>query len=344
MRAMIKVLRLLRKEANLSQKELADRLAVSRDLIARLENNIQKITDDILEKYSSYFQVEISKLYKLAETYQKNFEYIFRAQHTDEFSPELRNRFEEWYDRMQFYTIQVPILPILPMPDDLVIKDMTDPAEVADLLRREWNLGYSPIHDPVALAESLGFFITGADLGTEKLFAISGRRGKQSQPGIMVNTREGIPIERQRFSIIHEIGHIILHAEYFTTNPDYSGSGRSKEDFEKESDAFAGALQVPEAEFKRMYRLLKETSGTDLAIIILVLKRHFKVSYQTIIYRLYDLHLINDNLRNRLFAFFKSRFQNQEPLPISEPLIFSQETKIKDLFDKRNLTEVPAEA
>jgi len=110
----------------------------------------------------------------------------------------------------------------------------------------------------------------------------------------------------------------------------------------KKSDGFVGALPVPKAGFNPMYKLMKETRGIDLTIIDLVLKRHFKVSYQTITYRLYDHKLIINN--NRLFAFFKSRFHNQQPLPIDEPLIFSQETKIKALSEKRTRTESGAEA
>ncbi|GEM_PF-1083718 len=350
MRSIIKILRLLRTDAGLTQSALAAQLNVTRDLIARIENNIQKITDDILNKYSHYFGIEISKLWQLAESFKNPIEYILRAHDTSELTPALQAHFEEWYDRMQLYSLQVPFLSVLQIPDRNSLSNATSAEEIADLLRKEWHLGNMPIYDPVALAEGLGFFITGTDLGNTHLFAITGRRGKNSQPGIMINTNPAITIERQRFSVIHEIGHLILQEEYFSSTPDYSGFGRDKEQFEKEIDAFAGAFLVPEDEFKRVYQMLK-ASTRDLPLMVLILKRHFKVSYQTIIYRLYDLHFIDDANRKRLFALFVSQFQKQEPLPLTEPLVFTQEEKIKALVSEKNLsttdnppaTEVPQE-
>lgn len=345
---MIKILRLLRTEAGLTQAALAKELDVTRDLIARIENNLQKITDDILEKYVNYFRVERAKLYALVENHNYPFEYLLRAKHGEELTPELKARFENWYERMEIYSLQAPLLPILQTPDDTIFKNedgsIKNPRALATELRQFWSLGNTPIHDPVALVESCGCFIHGEDLGTQNLSAITGRRGPQSKPGILINTNSQIPIERQRFSIIHELGHILFHADYFTDQPDYSGYGKNKEEHEKFTDEFTGNFLVPADEFKRLYNLLLESRAQQV-VAILVLKRHFKVSYQTIIYRLHELGFISDNQKNILFASFKKHFGISEPLPLTEPLNFQQMGKLQGIIKERfiNITDESAD-
>jgi Zn-dependent peptidase ImmA (M78 family)/DNA-binding XRE family transcriptional regulator len=336
MRAMIKVLRLLRKEANLSQKELADRLAVSRDLIARLENNIQKVTLDILQKYANYFNWQVSQITNLAERFEQPFQYLLRAQHGNYFTPELQSQFEEWYDRMEVYTTQVPLDPILELPQASLLTISEDDShkaaqQLAERLRQFWNLGNAPLDDPVNFIEALGCYITGCDFQADNIYAVTGRRGQNGRTAIMINTNSNISIERQRFSIIHELGHILFHASDFTSQPNYEGYGRHKDPREKFTDEFTGNFLAPAEEIKKILKRQIRTT-IDPFYLIIYLKHYFKVSYQTIIYRLRDLDYIDDEDVRALYRYFKARFGGQEPLPLKEPLIFKQEEKIRAIL------------
>jgi len=180
------------------------------------------------------------------------------------------------------------------------------------------------------LVESLGYFITGMDLGDNDLFAITGRKGDNGRPGIVVNTNSNITIERQRFSIIHELGHIVEHGEDFEEQPDYSGYGRNKDDREKFADAFAGEFLVPAAELVSIYQAI---SGSPLDVKIIKLKGHFKVSYQTIMIRMYDTSLLNMDKKTfwQNFGMLKRKYGKSEPVPITCELEFRQERELQEL-------------
>lgn len=52
----------LREEADLSQKELADRLKISQSAITKLENNLREPTGSTLIAYADYFDVSLDYL------------------------------------------------------------------------------------------------------------------------------------------------------------------------------------------------------------------------------------------------------------------------------------------
>ncbi|OFL77574.1 ImmA/IrrE family metallo-endopeptidase [Corynebacterium sp. HMSC077B05] len=75
-----------------------------------------------------------------------------------------------------------------------------------------------------------------------------------SSPEIFINANE--PLERQRFTLAHEIGHLVERGEY-ARDRDYSFMDyRAATDYnlhEFFADEFAGALLMPAAEFLKVY-------------------------------------------------------------------------------------------
>ena len=65
-------------------------------------------------------------------------------------------------------------------------------------------------------------------------------------PAIVVNSEKGISIERQIFTIAHELGHLVLHKTSYQNCVEVE----NKEE-EDEANAFAGAFLVPEAALKK---------------------------------------------------------------------------------------------
>ncbi|WP_293768081.1 ImmA/IrrE family metallo-endopeptidase [uncultured Corynebacterium sp.] len=76
-----------------------------------------------------------------------------------------------------------------------------------------------------------------------------------SSPEIFINADE--PIERQRFTLAHEIGHLVERGQY-AKDRDYSFMDyRSSTDYDLHeffADEFAGALLMPAREFTAVYR------------------------------------------------------------------------------------------
>lgn len=118
----------------------------------------------------------------------------------------------------------------LPAPAD------TTPAEAAALLRRHWGLPDGPVKHLVATAESRGIVVAVrplAEIHTVDAFSVV----IVDRPIIITTPRRTENVFRHRFSIAHEIGHLLLHAD----------TGEHSAAIEKEADEFAAAFLTPAA-------------------------------------------------------------------------------------------------
>ncbi|MFI5898040.1 helix-turn-helix domain-containing protein [Actinoplanes sp. NPDC051513] len=113
------------------------------------------------------------------------------------------------------------------------------PEQAAQLLRAQAGIkDGEPVVDMIRLVESFGVVIVRRDLGTDAQDAVSLRVPGRS-PIIVVNT--ALPPDRQRFSVAHEAGHLVLHGWQVSTGED---------DVEQEANDFAREIIAPAASIR----------------------------------------------------------------------------------------------
>ena len=91
-------------------------------------------------------------------------------------------------------------------------------------------------------------------------------------------TWDRISVERWIFTAAHELGHILLHPHEYRRE-----ATALPEDAEREADEFASEFLMPEMAFERVW---EATHGRSLLSRVLKVKRIFRVSYKTVLYRL----------------------------------------------------------
>lgn len=323
----IEYLKQIRRDAGLSQTELGEKMGVSRDTIARLEKGAQKITLDNLISYSSYCGVPIPDIFNGIKD-ASQFVYMLRSDRGEQLTPEIKRLFEDWYNRYLDILDRMELKIASDIPD--IQKDLKSHPEIrqngektADWLRKKLDMGNIPVMDPVNFLEDQGLLVGGVSLEDVKLNAIVGRKKNTDTFGIIVNTSKEIPIERQRFSLMHELGHLIAQTEHFQNSLSHSGRGRNKSDAEKFADEFASAFLVPgNALRNRIANFQQNYNGKK---ILNYLKHHFKVSYMVILYRLKDIGYINEDNFKKLLGSIKKIYGLTEPYPLNEPLQFHRE-------------------
>ncbi len=136
---------------------------------------------------------------------------------------------------------------------------------------------HEPIRDICGLLDSAGVKVFPMEVASDAFLGLS-VGPSDGGPAVVVNTWERISVERWIFTAAHELGHLLLHRN------DY-GQEREDEDaeHEKEADAFAAEFLMPDEVFQREWR---ETYGLPLVARVIKVKRIFRVSYQTVLYRL----------------------------------------------------------
>jgi Zn-dependent peptidase ImmA (M78 family)/DNA-binding XRE family transcriptional regulator len=138
-----------------------------------------------------------------------------------------------------------------------------------------------PIRDICGLLESNGVKVFSTRLASNDFFGLS-VGPNDGGPAIVVNTWDRISVERWIFSAAHELGHLILHLDAF----DVMVAAEDSEQ-EKEANAFASHFLMPEGVFQKEW---DETYGLPFVSRVLKVKRMFRVSYKTVLYRLAGTH------------------------------------------------------
>lgn len=137
-----------------------------------------------------------------------------------------------------------------------------------------------PIRDICGRLESKGLKVFSTKRASNDFFGLSVGPG-DGGPAVAVNTWERISVERWIFTAAHELGHLALHPGDYDV-----AQVREEKSREQEANAFASHFLMPEAVFRQEWA---ETAGMALVDRVLKVKRIFRVSYKTVLYRLSEL-------------------------------------------------------
>lgn len=122
----------------------------------------------------------------------------------------------------------------LPEVDLPAMENGMTPSGAAALLRKHWELPDGPVKHLVATAESRGIVVAVRPLGEiDAVDAFSAN--VVERPVIVTTPRRTENVFRHRFSIAHELGHLLMHTDLDTQSPAV----------EKEADEFAAAFLTP---------------------------------------------------------------------------------------------------
>ncbi|MGE3802619.1 MAG: helix-turn-helix domain-containing protein [Candidatus Kapaibacterium sp.] len=179
------------------------------------------------------------------------------------------------------------------------IKSVEDAEKAAAKLREQWKLGDAPIANVVAMLEDHLIHVVEID-ADEKFDGISAITNDQhGKPrGAAVVSRRGLPGERQRMNLAHELGHIVMDVP-------------EDVDEEKAAFRFAGAFLAPADALQREVGLRRGfVQGEELVM----LKLKYGISVQALLYRLQALGIIGpSHYRQWCIAINKQGYRKQEP-------------------------------
>ena len=180
------------------------------------------------------------------------------------------------------------------------VTSLRDAEDAARSVRDDWGLGNDPIPQLAELLEERGVKVMSLDLNEiDGLAAKVRRRGRDAARVIVI--KRGIWSERKRFTLAHELGHMVLKVAPSLNE-------------EKAAHRFAGAFLVP----ADVLRAEVGANRSSLSLGELVaLKKRFGVSLQALAYRCKDLGIISQAAFAKLFDVFRER--GWRAYPYEEP-------------------------
>lgn len=182
----------------------------------------------------------------------------------------------------------------------------------------------APIHDIADLIERAGIKLRILPFGFKKTFGLSVGPA-DGGPAIIVNSEAGITIERQIFTIAHELGHLVLHKDSYDASLDAENDAE-----EEQANSFAGHFLVPDEGLRSSW---EELRGLQWDEAVLRVKKEYKVSYRTILYRLKDVYpALGDRQVEREFALQYNKKHNHDLKDYFEPEALSSSDLVESRF------------
>ena len=204
--------------------------------------------------------------------------------------------------------VQIPLVNIPELSENFDWLDCSgnELESISTSVRRSWGLGDGPISNVTLLAEHHGVIVTKVEMKGRDLDAFSLWDEMDGRPYIAFNSNAH-SMFRHRFSLAHELGHLILHRNVSTAEAEDRNNFKLIED---QADHFASAFLTP-----------SETFSVELPIPTLeafrILKSRWKVSVKMMIHRARELNLIDRDEARRLYISYNRRGWNkQEPLDL----------------------------
>ncbi|WP_300679569.1 ImmA/IrrE family metallo-endopeptidase [Nocardioides sp.] len=219
--------------AGLSKADLAGQVGVSAAAIGQYEAGITSPRPDVVDKLaeatsmkSDFFNVG-RPLARINEV-NAHFRSLRSARVSDR-QKALATATLVW--ELTFALERYVRLPEVDLPE---VGPGTTPAEAAALLRRHWKLPDGPVRHLTATAESHGVVVVIRPLA--EIDAVDAFSLKiVERPIIVMTPRRSENVFRHRFSIAHEIGHLLLHDD--VSEPTAA--------IERDADEFAAAFLTP---------------------------------------------------------------------------------------------------
>jgi Zn-dependent peptidase ImmA (M78 family)/DNA-binding XRE family transcriptional regulator len=318
------MLLLARESRGIAQSELALAIGISQGKLSKAEKGEQSLPTDIFNLLCKYLRYPVTFFYQTSPSSQVS-HYYYRKKITIPQKVIVQMEaviriFRRNIDTL-IEAVELPEFKLVHIPSPC-----ENPESLGQMARYILGLPKGPIQNLVNTLENSGIIIVKTDLFHEKIDGLSTISEKGANI-IFLNSR--MPNDRQRFSLAHELGHLLMHFEI----------PKTEDNIEDEANRFASEFLMPKSEIINSLRFLNFSKLGEL-------KRYWKVSMKALVQRAKFLGLIDQNqYRNFQINFSKRDMNKSEPIPLDEekPFILNEIIKlhIEELgYSKEDLANI----
>jgi len=283
-----------RKASGLSLRALAEKAGVTAMAISKYENNKSTPSSGVLLGIAQALGLKVEYFFRTSKVELHEPEYRKHANLPKKVLDQIEGDIIEQIERYLDLELFLPVSPIEnfklsnKLPNE--IEDYEGIESVADIIRQAWELGENPIPDLIDTLEERGIRVFQSKALHDDKF--DGLAAKVNGFPVIVVGRDW-PGDRQRFTLSHELGHLVL-----------KGRLPPHLDEEKAANRFAGAFLVPKSE------ALKELGNNRNwiePVELHVLKHTYGLSMRAWIYRASDLGILNKSASRKMWDYFRKR-------------------------------------
>lgn len=286
-----------RKARGLTQSTLATRLSMKQAHLSKIEAGMLNPPDNMVEKLSAILKYKKDFFFRRDNIFGIDAAIIYHRMRQS-ISAKLLDKIEA---QTNIYRMHITRLLQAANITECRIPsydpdESEGPINVARAVRALWKLPSGPIRNLVQTVEDAGGIVIPYDFGTKKIDGL-GQLIRPHPPLFFLNIN--FPGDRWRFSLAHELGHVIMHSI-------------PRPDMEKEANQFAGELLMP-------YRDIAPALQSITLDKLVDLKMYWKVSMQALLGRAKELGTIPERKIYYLWAqMSRAGYRTKEPVDIPQ--------------------------
>ena len=302
-----KCIKLARESRGLSQSKLSELLGVTQATLSRFEKGVLTVTPEAVSKMAnvlnypaSFFEKDICIVGETSLFYRKRASMTVKDLSILESKISILSKgIDELMESINIPELRIPS--VEPSVDN-------SPQEIAYKVRNFLGVPAGPIDKIVSLLEKNGVIVMFLNVDDMEKFDGLTMFTMNQAPVLWIN--RNIPNDRKRFSLAHELGHLVMHLRSDNLE-------KSEEQKELEANEFAGEFLMPKSQCKvDLFKLKYKDLGMK--------KYYWKVSKAAIIYRAKELKCISEETARYLYVTlgrYGERKNESVQVPIDEPQI-----------------------
>lgn len=279
----------------LSQSQLADSTGLSQATISKIEQGLKAPSEPQILTISSALSCPASFFFQQEREYgpPMSAHPIFRKKSTvgQKTMDRVIAEFNIRLAHARVFLNNVDFEPELRIPRYDADDFNGNTEEIASMVRRSWYVPRGPILSVMDYIERAGILVVPTDMETAHIDGAS-----YQVPGLppVIFINKNLPGDRQRFTLAHELGHIVMH--------DFPSP-----EMEKQADEFAAAFLMPKDDIAHQLGGLTLSKAAQL-------KPYWKTSMAALIVRAKTLRKIDDGASSYLWRQMSMRgYRTKEP-------------------------------
>jgi Zn-dependent peptidase ImmA (M78 family)/DNA-binding XRE family transcriptional regulator len=297
-----------REMRGMSQAFLAEQSGVTQGNLSKIENALTQPSSETITSlaetldFPETFFMQSQRIYRPLSIHRNHRKKATLSQRKlDQVHAELSVRLIN----IKRLLLSVKFSPSLPLPQFDIVDYEGDAERIAELVRRTWRLPQGPLDNLTQCVEKAGILVVKCNFSELPVDGIT-LFDPEAPPCVFLNIDQ--PADRERFTLAHELGHIVMHAI-------------PTEGMEEEAHEFASALLMPAADIRPGF------VGKITLVRLTRLKPVWKVSIQSLVERAKNLKMITPNQHQYLWKqinFLKIRRREPARLDFApeEPKVF----------------------
>lgn len=274
-----------RKLKGLSQQDIADELQISKQMVSKYEKGTSMPSSSKLLKLSRLFGLKIDYFFNSFKVdigevnFRKKSSFSMKKQNS--LKEQIKINLENYLWIEDTLSIDYSFKNII---ENISINNITDIENAVLKLRTEWNIGTDPIHNIIQLLEDKEIKVIELYDADEKFDGLA-TYVNDKYPVIVVNGN--FPVERKRFTLLHELGHLLLNLPDCEINEEENFCNKFASEF-----LLPRNIVINEFGGKR--------KGITLAELISTQKK-YGISIPAIIYRLVDAKILSKERQKQFY-------------------------------------------